>query len=197
MENTETNNDLTPDAETPRRRPVPRGVALFLLLAVLAAVAAAAAALPVLRGGKADPTVSPAAPSPTPGPIDAEAVFTRKLPEWFPGESWAMDFRNTEGPIYIVRFKDPNEKEKEKQVFYADAPTEGTRMSIDTENAELRTDLRVRGYDALMSLKEGLLILVWTDTDRDRLCDLELHGSHPDFTPEMLLEMAEGLYSGD
>ena len=65
---------------------------------------------------------------------------------------------------------------------------------MDTEGAEVRTDLRVHGYDALMSVKEGLLILVWSDTDRGVLCTLELQGQHPGFTPELLLRMAESLY---
>ena len=130
---------------------------------------------------------------PVPKALDVEEVFREKLPGWFPGESWREVYQSLERVIYLLEFKDP----QGNRIGYTRMPAAGNKLHLDIENVENRAGIPVHGYLAVMLVKEGQIILAWYDEDRGTLCALELDGPHPGFTQEMLLEMAESLYSGD
>ena len=192
MENTENNKDLFPE-ERPKRRH-PRWGAVILLLAVLAA---AVAALPALRPRSTGLVYR----------VGEKGTMITADEDWlpsfegglfagltlFPPGIWeSKTVEAEEGKYFISIYMDEDEVNR---IDYKEIYLQPITSTIDTEDAEIRTDLRVRGFDALMSVKEGQIILVWTDTEREAHCELILCGPHPDFTPEMALRMAEAAYA--
>ncbi len=133
-------------------------------------------------------------PTKAPGPehLDAEAVLARKLPGWFPGESWSASYLFRGEEICVAGFEDP----AGNFIYYSGVSRDGCTGGLysSAKNVEVRRGLQVHGCDALMALGEEWIALGWTDADRDLICELRLVGPHPGFTPEMALEMAESLY---
>ena len=68
-----------------------------------------------------------------------------------------------------------------------------TGLRIDAGDAEIHTNIQINGWDALLSVKEEQLILVWTDVDRASLSTLELDGPHPGFQQSRIIVMSEYL----
>ena len=111
----------------------------------------------------------------------------------FPNGVWkCTDWQEKTGESFLSRYADEDGTNTVdyRELRLGDDPA----PEPDTEGAEVRTDLRVHGYSSVLVIREGQLVLVWTDTDRGFRCTLTLTGPHPDFTPERICRMAESLY---
>ena len=69
-------------------------------------------------------------------------------------------------------------------------PTEGSKISIDTENADLVCEETVRGSQCMHVEKDGCITLVWSDESSEKV--LSLFSNETDF--EALLKMAENIF---
>ena len=111
-----------------------------------------------------------------------------KSPSWFPSGKWKTVFLDNEENLYVIRFKDSDAN----IIFYSEMPTEGSTVSIDSEDS-IQTDVLVNGHSALMAVKENQIILVWLDSADSTICTLELHGSRELFTPDIAIRIAESI----
>lgn len=78
----------------------------------------------------------------------------------------------------------------ENWIILTVVPLEGSKISIDTENAELVREETVRGNQGMHVEKDGCITLVWSDAASEKV--LSLFGNGTDF--ETLLKMAENIF---
>ena len=112
-----------------------------------------------------------------------------KYPTWFPEGEWKLVYLCDEPTLFLTRYED----QSSNTVFYSEIPVEGSSLTVDTENAEIIKDVRVHDSDAMMSVKDGLIILVWIDDVQSVICNLEISGSYDILSPETALRIAESI----
>lgn len=73
----------------------------------------------------------------------------------------------------------------------ADAATGS--LVVDTEDAQVRRDIRINGSPSVLSVKDGVLVLSWIDEARGSLFLLSITGSEELTDPAVILRIAENL----
>ena len=112
---------------------------------------------------------------------------------WFPTGTWeCTDLQKEKGAYYISRYADEDGANtiEYQEIRLGDDPD----PEIDTQGAEVRTDVRIYVYSSVLVIRKEELVLTWTDTARGVRCTLTLTGPHPDFTPNCIYQMANSVY---
>ena len=112
-------------------------------------------------------------------PESAAVLETRWLPEGYTCTSVSED--NTSWKF---------ENESHGWIFLNMTPSDGSKMIVDTENADLVQEETVRGNQCLHVEKEGCVTLVWNDVESGQV--FTLIGESVD--AETLLKMAENIF---
>ena len=60
-------------------------------------------------------------------------------------------------------------RKDDTQFFFFSAYPASQVVHVDTENAEYIEDIKINGMDGKISLKEGIISIVWGDTDMEKL----------------------------
>lgn len=113
-------------------------------------------------------------------------------PTWFPDGTWTLTETMRDASMYIVKYKDA----AGDCIEYSELSAAGSGLTIDTENAVVKTDAAVRGWPATISIKENRSIAVWLDEENGIFCLLLLYGDHMDTGEETLLRIAENIKAG-
>ncbi len=121
--------------------------------------------------------------------LNGSLTTLSKSPTWFPAGTWRAVFLTNEESLFLIRFEDLDSN----VIFYSEIPTDGSMLSIDTEDAEILSDILVYGNKAVMSVKREQVILSWIDDSNSTICTLEVHGSHFIATPDIALRIAESI----
>ena len=110
-------------------------------------------------------------------------------PAWFPDGSWTLTETARYDTMYVVKYED----DVGDYIEYSELAADGSGITIDTENAEVKTDAIIRGWSATIFIKEKRSIAVWLDEENGIFCTLLLYGEHMDTSEEALLKIAENI----
>lgn len=110
-------------------------------------------------------------------------------PAWFPDGSWTLTEATRDETMYLVKYEDV----AGDCIEYSELAADSSGITIDTENAEVKTDAIIRGWSATISIKEKRSIAVWLDEENGIFCMLLLYGEHMDTSEEALFKIAENI----
>ena len=115
-----------------------------------------------------------------------------KGPNWFPGNMWTLTTSQKTDSSLIYQYT----SEDGDSITYVEMPAEGTVCSIDTEGAEVRTDLTIHGFPALASInyEEKTINIVWIDTDTGVFRNLITTGASSVFSMDDVIRIAESIF---
>ena len=195
-ESTEPDDGLEPAPTTrPRRagfaafrRAFSRFASAFLILFLLAA--AAFALSPGFREKVAGFVIAAFdREAPAPEPVPEEPQDTAGVtPRWLPEGTWELTYsRQIPGNAankYI--------RSDDSFIYIEQIPTSAT-LAINTENAEVRNDIIVKGHSSIMSITEEAIVLVWTDEGAGVIYCVNVCGAPDLLDPAIVLHIAESL----
>ena len=120
----------------------------------------------------------------------AERSVVEFRPRWMPeGHRWSLTYFNASPAESTLEFRD--EDGNEVNITMTDAATGS--LVVDTEDAEVRRDIRINGSPSVLSVKNGMLVLSWIDEERGSLFLLSITGSEELLDPEIAKRIAENI----
>ena len=120
---------------------------------------------------------------------NVDPISVLKSPSWFPAGAWRVVFVADEVTVYLVRYEDADEN----AIVYSEIPAEGSTLSIDTEDSDVKTDVFVNNYKAILAIKEGRTIVTWIDDQNELFCTLEVYGPEEITNSKTVLKIAESI----
>ena len=91
--------------------------------------------------------------------------------------------------MYVIRYEDT----VGDCIEYSELAANGLGLAIDTEDADVKTDVVIRGWSATISIKENRSLAVWLDEENNIFCTLLVYGDNIDNSKEILLRIAENI----
>ena len=110
-------------------------------------------------------------------------------PAWFPVGSWTLTETLRDDSMYVIRY----EATVGDCIEYSELAANGLGLAIDTEDADVKTDVVIRGWSATISIKENRSLAVWLDEENNIFCTLLVYGDNIDNSKEILLRIAENI----
>ena len=111
-----------------------------------------------------------------------------KAPGWLPDGDWKLSFYVNDPDSVVHRYHRPDDAFV--NIYESDA---SLSIAIDTEDAEIRRDISINGNPSIMSIKEGVIILVWEDEERNLLFEISVGGAPDVVDPSVVIKIAESL----
>ena len=114
--------------------------------------------------------------------------ISTKVPRWLPEGRWELEFFSNNANASIAKYT-----RSDGSFINIDAVNSSSIYSIDTEDADIRHDIMIEGYPALLSIKDDRIILTWTNEDESTIYGITISGDSELISIDVVVRIAESL----